>query len=106
MSLGRDQSRGKALTTFRGLVEDKGSLGQYLTDWRFNSHLTLFRGIEATEEKKAKFQASSSCANLSPINFEMVTLRERKVPKGELKQPIIQLPIRSALKKDTEKNRQ
>ena len=45
----------------------------------------LFRGIEATKEKKERFKASSSGANLSPINREMATLRERNRPPDRAK---------------------
>ena len=82
----------KAISTFREMIEDK--LGEYLTDWRFHGHLTVYRGIEATQEEKERFRASLAGTTLAPVS----TLRERKVQKQELKAPLLQVPLGSSLK--------
>ena len=86
----------KAINTFREMIEDK--LGEYLTDWRFHGHLTVYRGVEASEEEKERFRASLAGTTLAPVNLVVSTLRERKVPKQELKAPLLQVPLGSNLK--------
>ena len=73
----------KAISTFREMIEDK--LGEYLTDWRFHAHLTVYRGVEATKEEKERLRASLAGTTLAPINLVVSTLRERKVQKQALK---------------------
>ena len=41
----------------------------------------------------ARFKASNMYVTLSPINLEMVTLRERKVPGEVLRQPLTVVPV-------------
>ena len=86
----------KAINTFREMIEDK--LGEYLTDWRFHGHLTVYRGVEASEEEKERFRAFLAGTTLAPVNLVVSTLRERKVPKQELKAPLLQVPLGSNLK--------
>ena len=57
----------KAINTFREMIEDK--LGEYLTDWRFHGHLTVYCGVEATEEEKERFRASLAGTTLAPVNL-------------------------------------
>ena len=87
---------GKAINTFREMVEDK--FGVYLTDFRFHGHLTVYQGIEASEEAKERFRASLAGTTLAPINLVVVTLRERKIPGQELKAPLMQVPLGTNLK--------
>ena len=92
---------GKAINTFREMVEDK--FGVYLTDLRFHGHLTVYRGIEATQEAKERFRDSLAGTTLAPINLVVVTLRERKIPKQEMKAPLMQVLLGTNLKEFGEK---
>ena len=91
----------KAINTFREMVEDK--LGVYLTDWRFHGHLTVYHGVEASEEAKERFRASLAGTTLGPVNLVVATLRERRVQKQELKAPLLQVPLGTNLKEFGEK---
>ena len=91
----------KAISAFREMVEDK--LGEYLTDWRFHAHLTVYRGVEATKEEKERLRASLAGTTLAPINLVVSTLRERKVQKQALKPPLLQIPLGSDLEEGGEK---
>ena len=91
----------KAISAFREMVEDK--LGEYLTDWRFHAHLTVYRGVEATKEEKERLRASLAGTTLAPINLVVSTLRERKVQKQALKPPLLQIPLGSDLEEGREK---
>ena len=92
---------GKAINTFREMVEDK--FGVYLTDWRVHGHMTVYRDIEATQEAKERFRASLAGTVLAPINLVVVTLRS---PKQELKTPLMQVPLGTNLKEFGEKEKE
>ena len=79
------------LMAYRELLVD--AFGPYITDSRFHTHLSAFKNGEATPQEKARFKASNMYVTLSPINLEMVTLRERKVPGEALRQPLRVVPI-------------
>ena len=87
---------GQAIKMFREMLEDKFS--KYLTDLRFHAHLTVYKGIEATDEMKERFRASSASTTLTPINLVVATLRERKAQRQELKPPLIRILLGSKLK--------
>ena len=91
----------KAINTFREMVEDK--LGVYLADWRFHAHLTVYSGVEASEEAKERFRASLAGTTLAPVNLVVATLRERKVQKQELKAPLLQVTLGTNLREFGEK---
>ena len=78
------------------MVEDKFAV--YLTDFRFHGHLTVYKGIEASEEAKERFKASLAGTTLAHINLVVATLRERKTPGQELKPPLMQAPLGTNLK--------
>ena len=80
-----------SIMAYRELLED--TFGPYLTDSRFHTHLSAFKNGEATPQEKARFKASNMYVTLSPINLEMVTLREKKIPGEALKQPLKVVPI-------------
>ena len=80
-----------SIMAYRELLED--TFGPYLTNSRFHTHLSVFKNVEATPQEKARFKASNMYITLSPINLEMVTLREKKVPGEALKQPLKVVPI-------------
>ena len=79
------------ILAYREMLED--TFGPYLTDCRFHTHLSVFKNVEATPQEKARFKASNMYVTLSPINLELVTLRERKVPGEVLRQPLVVAPI-------------
>ena len=79
------------ILAYREMLED--TFGPYLTDCRFHAHLSIFKNVEATPQKKARFKASNMYVTLSPINLELVTLRERKVPGEVLRQPLTVVPL-------------
>ena len=87
---------GQAIKMFREMLEDKFS--KYLTDLRFHAHLTVYKGIEATDEMKERFRASSASTTLTPINLVVATLRERKTQGQDLKPPLVRIPLGSNLK--------
>ena len=86
----------KAIDTFREMIEDM--LGAYLTDWRFHGHLTVYGGVEASEEAKERFRASLVGTTLTPVNLVVATHKERKVQEQELKAPLLQVPLGTNLK--------
>ena len=87
---------GQAIKMFREMLEDKFS--EYLTDLRFHAHLTVYKGIEATDEMKERFRASAASTTLTPINLVVATLRERKTKGQDLKPPLVRIPLGSNLK--------
>ena len=87
---------GQAIRMFREMLEDKFS--EYMTDFRFHAHLTVYKGIEASDEMKERFRASSAGSTLTPINLVVATLRERKVPGQEIESPLMQSALWSSLK--------
>ena len=58
---------GQAIKMFKEMLEDK--FGEYMTDFRFHAHLTVYKGIEASDEMKERFRASSASTTLTPINL-------------------------------------
>ena len=88
------------ILAYRELLED--TFGPYLTDSRFYTHLSVFKNVEATPQEKARFKASNMYVTLSPINLEMVTLRERKVPGEVLKQLFMVVPHSRSVKRKKE----
>ena len=42
---------------FREMIEDK--FAEYLTDFRFHGHLTVYKGVEANEEMKERQEIKS-----------------------------------------------
>ena len=54
----------------------------------FHTHISVFKNVEATPQEKARFKASNMYVPLYPINLEMVTLREKKIPGEAMKQPL------------------
>ena len=69
-----------------------------MTDFRFHAHLTVYKGIEASDEMRERFRASSASTTLTPINLVVATLRERKAQGQEITPPLIQIPLGSSLK--------
>ena len=83
------------ILTHREMLEDTS--GPYLTDCRFHTNLSVFRDVEAAPQEKARSRASNMYVTLSPINLEGVTLRERKIVGGVLKQPLTVVPVGESL---------
>ena len=79
------------IMTYRELLED--TFGPYLTDSRFHTHLSIFKNVDASPQEKARFKASNMYITLPPINLEMVTLREKKIPGEVKRQPLKVVPI-------------
>ena len=88
------------IMAYRELLED--TFDPFLTDSRFHMHLLVFKNVKATPQEKARFKASNIYVTLSPINLEMVTLRERKVPGEVLKQLFMVVPHSRSVKRKKE----
>ena len=67
----------------------EASIGQWLTDLRFSSHLTIFRSSELSEQG---LKGTASEINLGCATVRKLSLRPRKVGK-EKKEPTLMLPF-------------
>ena len=65
-----------------------GEIGEYLTDMRFETHLTIFRSSEFSEELKKGISGSASRINLGCTAIRKVSLRPRKTGKT-LPEPVL-----------------
>jgi hypothetical protein len=74
MSLGEE-----AVHVLREIVED--DIGHMLTDLRFHSHLTIFRGSDLSEERKKTLHAAVKEVCLGSATVGDLTLRSRKTGK-------------------------
>ena len=70
----------------------EAGLGEHLTDLRFESHLTIFRSSEISEEVQQGIRGSASKINLGCATIRKISLRPRKIGK-ELPKPILTLPF-------------
>ena len=80
----------EVMLVLRELLED--SIGQWLTDLRFSSHLTVFRSSELTEDQKQGLKGTASEINLGCATVRKLSLRPRKVGK-EKREPTLLLPF-------------
>jgi 2'-5' RNA ligase len=70
----------EAVTLLREIVEEE--LGHLLTDLRFHSHMTIFRGSDLTDERKSTLQAAVKEMRLGSATVGDFTLRMRKTGKA------------------------
>jgi hypothetical protein len=85
MELGKE-----VILVLREMIE--AGLGEHLTDLRFESHLTIFRSSEISEEVQQGIRGSASKINLGCATIRKVSLRARKVGKDK-PEPILSLPF-------------
>ena len=85
MELGKE-----VILVLREMIE--AGLGEHLTDLRFESHLTVFRSSEISEEMKQGICGSASEINLGCATTRQISLRPRKIGK-EKTEPILTLPF-------------
>ena len=69
----------EAVTLLREIVEEE--LGHLLTDLRFHSHMTIFRGSDLNDERKNTLQAAVKEMRLGSATVADFTLRMRKTGK-------------------------
>ena len=69
------------------MIDD--SLEAFLTDLRFNAHLTVFRKNELEDTEKAQIVASMREYKLPSLVIKKCTLRERKTG-SVIKDPLVQ----------------
>ena len=85
MSLGEE-----SVKVLREVIEDE--VGHLLTDLRFHSHLTIFRGSELSDERKETLQAAVREVRLGSATVGEVTLRSRKTGKV-MKEPLLTMRL-------------
>ena len=74
-----------SVQVLRELVEDE--VGQYLTDWRFVPHLTVYKKSVTNEVLRRSVEAAAQDMRLGCIVVEKITLREKKEGPG-VKEPV------------------
>ena len=80
MELGKE-----VIMVLRQMIE--AVIGEFLTDLRFECHMTLFRSSEMSEELKQAIEGSASKINLGSATIKKISLRPRKV--GKIEEPVL-----------------
>ena len=80
----------EVIMVLRELIE--ANLGQWLTDLRFSSRITIFRSSEISDEKKRGLRGTAKEINLGCATVRKLSLRPRKVGK-EKREPVLQVPF-------------
>ena len=78
----------EAIGCLREMIDE--SLGVFLTDLRFNSHLTIFRNNKLEEMEKGQVKAAVTGFKLPSLVVDKMTVRERKTGLN-VKAPVLQL---------------
>ena len=86
MELGKD-----VMMMLREMLESK--IGKFLTDLRFEPHLTVFRSSIISDELKQGLKGSASLLNLGCVNVKKISIRSRKIGKT-LSEPVVSLAFR------------
>ena len=74
----------------RKLLEEE--VGDYLTDYRFQPHVTIYRKCISSAEMRQRVQTTVKEVNLGCVNLEVATLRKRK-EGSDIKEPLWTLPL-------------
>ena len=86
MELGKD-----VMMMLREMLESR--VGKFLTDLRFEPHLTVFRSSTISDELRQGLKGSASLLNLGCVNVKKISIRSKKIGKT-LAEPIISLAFR------------
>ena len=74
------------LNILQGILED--DMVEYMTDLRFQPHVTLFTQSDLTPERRAKLFKTANPVLVSAVTVREMTLRERKVAGRQSKEPV------------------
>ena len=85
MELGKE-----AMEMFREMLVEE--VGEYVTDMRFETHLTIFRSSEFSEDLKDGISGSASRINLGCTAIRQMSLRPKKTGKT-LPEPVLTLSM-------------